>query len=41
MLAEYAIKMTLDNGDSFVIGMVLGAVVVFVLERIMDYGEKK
>lgn len=41
MFAEYIIKMTLDNGDSFAIGMGTGIIIVTFLYLLVDYMEKK
>jgi hypothetical protein len=41
MLAEYTIKMTLDNGDSFGIGVMLGIVLGVGLLWLYDWLEKR
>lgn len=37
MLAEYTIKMTLDNGDSFNLGMIAGGVLVICTYLFVDW----
>lgn len=41
MLAEYTIKMTLDNGDSFGIGVFLGIALGIGLLWLCDWLEKQ
>jgi hypothetical protein len=41
MLAEYTIKMTLDNGDSFTIGISLGIVLGVGLLWLSDWLDKR